>query len=145
MGRAGVDGFDPERLRSIRERRRAEAGEVGKWTQAHVAQLVGVERTYYLLWESGDRTPGPAALVRLAEVLEVAPHELTSLDPAGASLRQLRELAGLTQADVAQQLGMSRSGWALYERGARTVDGGLAGRVADVLGLADPSRLSGQG
>lgn len=153
MARRGVAGFDEARLRAAREAKRVDDGSrPGRWTQAHVAELMGVERTYYLLWESGDQTPSPAALVRLAEVLGVTPGDLVDVDLDQASLGQLRHLVGLTQADVAQALGMSPSAYGLAEQGRRRFPPALVDKLAEVLdqpaerilaAVPDPHRVSG--
>lgn len=125
-----MSGFDPQRLRALRLQRRAEAGATGAWTQAHVAGLVGVSRSYYVLWETGERTPEPAALARLASVLEVDPYELTSVDKGSATMRQRRELRGWTQAEAARRAGLSTSGYAAIERGSRRPSAEVAERLA---------------
>lgn len=106
-----------------------------RWTQKHVAELVGTERTYYLLWYSGEWSPSPATLIRLTEILEVQPHELVSTDLKEASLTQLRQLDGLTQADVAGQLGVSSSLYSLVELGRQRLDDAKPARLAEVLGF----------
>ncbi len=46
MARQGVEGFDAAQLRAAREAKRVGDGSrPGRWTQAHVAELMGVERT----------------------------------------------------------------------------------------------------
>lgn len=55
---------------------------------------MGVNRTYYLLWESGQQTPSPATLTRLADVLEVGVAALVGVDVRQAPLQKLRQLVG---------------------------------------------------
>jgi transcriptional regulator with XRE-family HTH domain len=97
MGRRPVRNFAPESARRARRK-------LGK-TQEDVAEALGVKRTYYVAIENGQRQVGPQTLRQLAELLEVPPNKLTTTPKGQATLRDLREWAGLTQADVAAQLG----------------------------------------
>jgi transcriptional regulator with XRE-family HTH domain len=135
MADRGVRGFDPEKLRAARGASRARAGyATGQWTQEHVARLLGVERTNYIGWERGQWSPTPATLARIAELLEVTPAELTSLEEDQATLADLRQWGGWTQQDVAEQLGMSRSWYAALERGDRSVSDRYIESLARLLG-----------
>ena len=49
------------------------------------------------------------------------------------TLRALRNKSGLTQAEVAQRLGISRTFYALIEQGKRRVSLGLAMQMADLF------------
>lgn len=134
MARRGVVGFDGARLRAAREARRVEDGSrPGRWTQAHVAELMGVERTYYLLWESGGQTPSPATVARLAEVLDVTPGDLVDVDVDQATLAQLRHLTGLTQADVADALRVSASTYGHIEQGRRPLPPLFVDQLVEIL------------
>ncbi len=102
--------------------------------------------------ESGEQTPSPAAVVRLAEVLGVTPGDLVDVDIDQATLGQLRHLVGLTQADVAQALGMSPSAYGLAEQGRRRFPPALFDELAEVLdqpteriraAVPNPHRVSG--
>lgn len=94
-----------------------------------------MERTNYLAWEHGGRTPSPATLVRLAALLGVAPHELTDVDPDQATLVDLRQWAGLTQGQVADKLDVSRSLYAAIERGERALDERHRAALSEIFGV----------
>lgn len=123
----------------IRSRRR----ELGL-TQAQLAQLLGVDRTTVIRWERTRRVPSIQLSRRLAEVLGLNYRDVSHLGRAhrsggtsrsrtwlaraaeryrpdwpliGDNLRAARELAGVTQAELARRVGVSRSTLSLYERG----------------------------
>jgi transcriptional regulator with XRE-family HTH domain len=124
MGRRPVRNFSPTAARRARER-------LGL-SQEDVADALGISRTNYVLVEAGRRGMGPAVLRRLAQILKVEPYKLTTTSKSQATLRDLREWAGLTQAEVAQLLGVATTTYATIERGERQpTDDALL-----VLGLA---------
>ncbi|TMV76477.1 helix-turn-helix transcriptional regulator, partial [Thioclava sp. BHET1] len=59
----------------------------------------------------------------------------------GSRIRERRMLAGMKQADLAQQIGISASNLNLIEHNRRRIGEGLLRRIASVLGL-DPAMLS---
>lgn len=130
----GVRGFDPARLRAVREARRAEAATVGMFTQADMAGRLGIDRVHYNRLEH-DRPPVPATFVQLVAVLEVAPHELTTIDPDEATLGDLRQWAGLSQAQAAERLGLSRTHYRAMEQGRYQLTDERIRQLADILGV----------
>jgi transcriptional regulator with XRE-family HTH domain len=129
VGRRPVRNFAPAAARRARERRGLR--------QEDVASQLGVSRTNYVLVEQGSRGVGPAMLRRLAAILEVAPHDLTATRRSEATLRDLREWAGLTQADVAEHLGVaSAAGYAAIERGRRELPNEVAAILASAFGCS---------
>jgi transcriptional regulator with XRE-family HTH domain len=129
VGRRPVRNFNPAAARRARTRRGL--------SQEDVADQLGISRTNYLLLEQGSRGVGPAMLRRLADVLDVAPHELTGTKRSDATLRDLREWAGLTQTDVAGLLGAaSPTGYATIERGQRPLTDDLAETLATAFGCS---------
>ncbi|HEX9889024.1 MAG TPA: helix-turn-helix transcriptional regulator [Nitriliruptorales bacterium] len=153
MAKRGVRGYDPEALRRARETKRERTGaKPGEWTQEHVAELMGVARTNYMAWERTEgttRTPTPATIKRLAELLDVTPEELTTVTPDEATLADLRSWAGLTQADVAAGLAVSRPTYAMIERGERELTRDQVRRFAHLVGrsqkLVDQAHRRGRG
>jgi len=69
----------------------------------------------YQTWESGQHTPRPDRLVELVAILGC---ELTDLVDAPKTLADYRTLAGYTQADLANKMGVSRVTVAQWEAGA---------------------------
>lgn len=67
------------------------------FTQASLAEALGVEQPTVQRWEAGTRTPDIAQTIQLAEVLGVEPGELfgaTSIIPLGPRLYVKGEVAG---------------------------------------------------
>ena len=56
-------------------------------------------------------------------------------------LRNAREEKGMTQGELAAEVGISQSALAQYETGAKAPNVILAGRIADVLGVTVDSLL----
>jgi transcriptional regulator with XRE-family HTH domain len=126
----GVRGFDPAALRAARRSRGL--------TQADLANLVGVQRTYAVQWERPSDHPGatpptPQTLAALAEALGVHPRELTTIRARDATLADLRAWAGLTQAELARSVGVSPSALGMIERGERRPTRELVDALAEVL------------
>lgn len=127
----GTPNFDPAALRRLRRARRL--------SQDELAGRAGVPRTHVIRWERGAKptekavAPLPANLVALAAALDVSPHELTTIDPDQASLRDLRTWAGLTATELAQRIGASRTTIHGYETGRSRPPQETACRLADAL------------
>lgn len=62
-------------------------------------ELIGIEHTCYLLWNSGERAPTSATPARLVELLEVEPHDLVDLD-VDATICRNRGQSVLRDAEV---------------------------------------------
>ncbi|MGF1600108.1 MAG: helix-turn-helix domain-containing protein [Acidimicrobiales bacterium] len=92
-----VRSFSPQLLRQARER----AG----LTQQALADLAEMARTNYVNLENGARRPGPTTLARVAAACGIPAHELSGLAPEQATLRDLREWAGFSQAEAAHAAG----------------------------------------
>ncbi len=131
----GTRNFDPAALRRLRQARGL--------TQEQLAKALGVSRTYVIYWERPRVDPNtgrlvatqpePATLVALADLLEVEPHELTTVDPQQATLADLRTWAGLTQRQLAERVGAAGPTIASIEQGRRRLRPELAERIATKL------------
>lgn len=118
--------FSPQLLRQIRH----QAG----LTQEALAERAGIARTNYVNLETGARTPGPTTLTRLATALGLQPHQLSGITPYLATLRDLREWAGLSQTETAHAAGWaSPTTYARIERGQAPLDAERIGALAAVL------------
>ena len=101
--------LDPEALRRARE--------AAGLTQNELARLIGVaggERVSS--WERGVSRPRATAMGRIAEVLGVPTTSLMT-GSTDLGLRAMRTLAGLSAAEVAQQLGISAATLTRWEAG----------------------------
>lgn len=103
-------GFSPAKLKALRSER--------GWTQQVAAEKMGLERTNYLIYEGekGAPTPSPAVLRRMAAALEIEARELFDIDEP--TLKDLRQLAGITQLACAEAIGYaSGASWRSIETG----------------------------
>jgi transcriptional regulator with XRE-family HTH domain len=98
----GITNWDGSRLRALREMK--------GMTRPDLARAVGVTKVTVFYWEDQQRrrSPMPANLVELARILGVSTTLLAPL-PDPPTLAAYREHAGLTQAEIADALGMARN------------------------------------
>jgi transcriptional regulator with XRE-family HTH domain len=125
MGAARVETFSPAALRCARE--------AARLTQVGLGAAIGSRKQAIWRLERGHRKPSPRTLHQLAQALDVEPVALTTAATAPA-LGDLRQVAGFTQAELAEQLGISEDRWAAIERGARPAGDELASQAATALG-----------
>jgi transcriptional regulator with XRE-family HTH domain len=125
-GRTGVTWFSPSRLLAARR--------AAGLTQAQLARVLGYRHGQGPVgaWERGERRPDAPTLLRIAQALTVTVDDLLEpeLEP---TLELLRVRAGLTQAQLAARLGVSRSTWAVLEQGGRPLNADEIDEIADVL------------
>ena len=122
VGRPAMTSFRHDELR----RRRIHAG----LTQEAAAELLGVSRWTYRHWEGGQHAPLAERLPDIAAALDCDPHDL--VDPP-TTLAEYRTVAGLTQADVAGQLGVTRYTVGAWEQGLMPIAAKHHGALAAVL------------
>ncbi|HEX7536489.1 MAG TPA: helix-turn-helix transcriptional regulator [Dermatophilaceae bacterium] len=126
--------FDQEALRRARER----AG----LTQHELARRVGVaggERVS--MWERGASQPRPELLPPLAAALGLTPADLLVPDLIGSDLRRLRFLAGLSSAELAEAIHLSKVTLKRWEAGhlERLPVSGTLKALAGALGVTVPA------
>lgn len=113
-----------ERLKALRK----EAG----LTQKDMARNFGTSQPSYQQWESGKRTPNSDNLEKLANFFNVSTDYLIGLSDTKTTaqaieipntstfaqrLKALRKEAGLTQKEIAEQLGIKQPTYAQWENG----------------------------
>ena len=127
-GQTGVIHVSGPRLRQARL-------DAGYPTQAALAEALGWQgKGPISAYENGARRPDVQTLARIARQLEVDPVDL--LEPGTPlTLEILRIRTGLTQAQLADRLGMSRTWWAAVETGNLALQAEQVDRVADALGV----------
>lgn len=101
-----ASGFDPSALRAARQTAGLSIDEL--------AQRMGRDYTAVARWESGARTPQIGTLAQLATALGI---EVSRLTGAPSTLAELRVSRGLSQAQVAQALGVAQPRYANLEQG----------------------------
>lgn len=125
-GRQGATGFDGSRLRALRR--------ASNLSQRQLGELIGADTPVIANYENGRAAPRVDRLRDLASALGVSPADLLPDETAVSSLERLRIRAGLLQADVATQAGMTRTKYAAIERGqTATIGASDAGTLAAVL------------
>ncbi len=125
VGRPAMTSFRHDELR----RRRIHAG----LTQTAAAELLGVSHWTYRQWEGGKHAPLAERLPQIAAVLDCDTHDLVA---PPQTLADYRAVVGLTQADVGQQLGVSRYTVAAWEQGHMPIAAKHHGALAVVLHIA---------
>jgi transcriptional regulator with XRE-family HTH domain len=115
-------------------RRRLELG----LAQRTLALRLGVREETVRLWESGRSRPLPRHYGRIVRFLGYDPAE-DGASPGGR-LRALRRRLGLTQVEMARQLGVDEGTVVDLEGGRRAVSRRVLGLVAKFLEEHEPGR-----
>jgi len=123
--RRALYGFDPTRLTEVRRRRGLSRSDLGR--------LSGVPYTTIWRWETAQSAPAPDALEKVADILGVDVSELAVVQDEARTLAYWRTRKGLAQADIAHELGMSKSTYSRLERGERPMTNTEAQKLAAVL------------
>jgi transcriptional regulator with XRE-family HTH domain len=142
-GRHWVDAFDGDRLAAhrrtlgwsqVRLAERLQQARAGDDTvpAAEVARQIRTLVVQVSCYESGRTRPRGKAIRALAAVLDVDVLDLLT-EGSPLTLATLRARLGLTQGDVADQLGMSRTFYAAVEQGRRAASDSEITAVAAVL------------
>ncbi|MFI1796075.1 helix-turn-helix domain-containing protein [Streptomyces sp. NPDC020379] len=134
MARGSAD-FDGDALRVLRTTRSVDGRLL---SAAALAARVGTSKARILSYERGRSVPEPARIAQLAHVFDVSPGRLSASDARHLSLRDLRVHAGLTAAEIAKSLDVSRTTYRDIERLARLPvrdDGTLRRLLAVRLGV----------
>ena len=123
--------FEPQALRQAR----VAAG----FTQHELARMLGVaggERVSR--WELGRSAPRLDTLARAAAVLSVDVESLLVGGEDHGELRSLRQARGLTLAELAHQVHVSKSTISRWEtgQGSRELPPGIVRLLADALGVS---------
>ncbi len=127
MPRSGVRGFSSSLLRQAR----ANAG----LRSDELARLLGVSHPAVTMWESGKSKPTPALLLALAQALRVRPADLAPIRETDLRIGDLRAQAGLTQVQVARNLGIAATIVGNLERGLRPVSEEHVAALAPLYGV----------
>lgn len=81
-----------ERIRNARIKKGKE------YTQEKVAELIGVQRSTYALWETGAKIPHWESLSKICEVLDIDTGYLLGLyDENNYDIRKIKEITGLSE------------------------------------------------
>lgn len=132
----GSTRFDAGILRHLRASRKV-GGHL--LSAAELGRLVGTSKARILAYEAGTSVPESRRVLQLAQVFQVHPREL--YQPARGrydQIQDMRSYAGLTAAELAERLGVSRTTYRNIERKALLPvrdDGTLPLKLADALGI----------
>lgn len=124
LSRSTVRGFSGARLRRLREARGL--------TGDDLADAAGISEATLRSWEIGRATPTPALLGAVAKKLRVTIGDMLVLRSDELTLADLRTLAGLNQADVAEKLGVGTTTLTRIEKGRRDYDPDVARELARI-------------
>lgn len=102
----GTGRFSPEVLRDLRKAKPVDGRLL---SAAALARMIGTSKARILAYEKGTSTPEPARVAELARVFRVPSRELYQPSKGQVTLRDIRSYAGLTAAELAQSIGVSRT------------------------------------
>ncbi|MFE9121686.1 helix-turn-helix transcriptional regulator [Streptomyces sp. NPDC007172] len=134
MGRGSAD-FSGEALRELRQTRRVEGRLL---SAAALAKALRTSKSRILAYENGTSRPDPQRVADIADLFGVPPKALRP-HATGTSIRRLRCDAGLTIAEAARRLSISRSGYTNIEHSALLPardDGSVRNALPDVFGTS---------
>ncbi|HZB51459.1 MAG TPA: helix-turn-helix transcriptional regulator [Mycobacteriales bacterium] len=136
-GRRRGTWFDGARLRALRHQ--------AKLSQRALGAAIGADEMMIASYENGRAVPRVDRLGRLALALGASPADLLPADHELDSLERLRVAAGMLQAEVAGQAGMTRTKYAAIERGqTATISRADAQELARILGVDVDEVLAAQ-
>lgn len=124
LSKSTVRGFSGARLRRLREARGL--------TGDDLADASGISEATLRSWEIGRSTPTPNLLAAVAKKLRVTIADLVLLRSDELMLSDLRNLAGLNQADVAEKLGVGTTSLTRIEKGRREYDAEVGRALAKI-------------
>lgn len=137
MSRRPLQGFLPDRLRELRIERDLSQGELALRAEVSTAAISA--------WEVGRSTPNVDKLLAVVAALAVeGAHrglstvtmaDLISIPEDARTLRNLREVIGKTQPQLAAEIGVSTGLLAALERGHAGLSERVASSVAAALGI----------
>lgn len=111
----GTADFDGEALRFARLTRPVQGRLL---SAAAVAKHLGTSKSRILAYENNTSKPDPQRIAELSDLFRIPARELRTKPRALADIHGLRCQAGLTVAEAAERVGISRSGYANIERNA---------------------------
>ena len=130
MSKSPVRWFDPDKFRMIRN----QSGH----TYASLTRNIPLPPATISHWEKGLFKPSLEALVIVMHVLEHPLAATLTIPPHSANLSDLRILALLEREEVAKELDLTVSGYALIERGQTTLREDRAEILAKLFNVTVP-------
>lgn len=105
-----------------------------------VAEAMGLPYTTYVGYEKGLREPPLRVLRQFSDYYQIPIDDLfmqsaSSQTIFNVRLRELRHGAGISQSELANKIGISKSSIAMYERGEREPNLGTLSTIADFFGV----------
>ncbi len=111
------------------------------YTLDQIADILGISRQSVVYYAMGDRLPSIPILVRLAKLLSTSVDYLIGTDEPdiimiGQRIRQFRKEKGLTQTELAENLGKSLRVVQKYEKGQIDLSLSAISDIAEVLDVS---------
>lgn len=128
MTRRRLRGFAPARL--------AAAIDNTGMPREEIARLSDVTTQTLSNWLSGTSSPSVDKLAAVVRILGLNMRDVLDIDPARASLTDLRVLAGLTQSELAAASGLGEETVGQLERGTARLHDRHAGPLAKALAVS---------
>lgn len=128
MSRRMMRGFSPAALKKAREARK-----VGR---AALARSAGVSSSTVRRWENGQVSPGVDLLAQVAVVLGIEISDVVQVPADARFPGDWRVLKGLTQMQLAADVGVPTEVIGAIERGERVVPDAIASKLAKKLSIS---------
>ena len=131
MSRRVLRGFDPDAFRQARlayKRKGISPQDLGR--------LADVGESTIWSWENGTRAPNIDKLMAAIAVLGVPVSRVVRISPGKLMLADLRNLAGLTQPELAKRAGMTTTSLSKLERAETHLTEAKAKALAPLLGVS---------
>lgn len=124
-------------LRGFDRHEFADARKNAKLTVQELGKRAGVDRAAIHRWESGECLPLVDSLSLAAAALGAPIDRFLTVPESQRTLSDLRVLAGLTQAVLAERTGISRRVVGGFERGRGQLDAHRVSALADALKVSE--------
>jgi transcriptional regulator with XRE-family HTH domain len=129
------------RISAFSGKKLKEAREAKGWTQGKLAVRGTVALSSIAAWESGSRAPEARTIAKLAKTLGMNAGELLTIPKDAYTLTEYRIVAGLTQRDVAKELGVQAPRIGHYEMAYTPLDSATVQLLADLYS-ATPDEIT---
>lgn len=127
MPKSAVHSFNGQKLRQKRLERGLSLTDVGKKTRMYSGVISR--------WEHGDVHPSDEKLIAVLQTLNVGLFDVIDTPRTKVNLAELRLAHGFTRIELAEAMGMSRTGWASIESGLIMPTRDKVERLIELFGM----------